>query len=92
MSLPVATTIAGMDSLAVLRQNLRVARDFKPMTAKEMQALRDRCAGEAADGRHEVYKLSLKFDNPQARLPHGFPLDVGQKEVQEMLYQEAGGP
>jgi predicted aldo/keto reductase-like oxidoreductase len=92
MSLPVATTIAGMDSFAVLRQNLRVARGFKPMTAEEMQALRDRCAKAAGDGRHEVYKLSLKFDNPQARLPHGFPLDVAQKEVQEMLFKEAGGP
>jgi predicted aldo/keto reductase-like oxidoreductase len=92
MSLPVATTIAGMDSFAVLRQNLRVARGFKPMTAAQMKALRDRCAKAAGDGRHEVYKLSLKFDNPQARLPHGFPLDIAQKEVQEMLFKEAGGP
>ena len=92
MSLPVATTIAGMDSLDVLRQNLRVARGFTPMTAAEMQALRDRCARAAGDGRHEVYKLSLRFDNPQARLPHGFPLDATQKEVQEMLFKEAGGP
>jgi hypothetical protein len=38
MSLPVATTIAGMDSLAVLRQNLSVACGFKPMAAEEMQA------------------------------------------------------
>jgi len=36
--------------------------------------------------------LSLRFDNPQARLPHGFPLDLTQKEVQEMLFKEAGGP
>src|SRR5438445_11090283 len=92
MSLPVATTISGMDSLDVLRQNLRVARGFKPMTADEMQALRRRCAEAAGDGRHEFYKLSLRFDNPQARLPHGFPLDITQKEVQEMLYKEAGGP
>src|SRR6266566_4775802 len=35
MSLPVATTITGMDSLDVLRQNLRVARGFKPLTADE---------------------------------------------------------
>src|SRR5207253_10346236 len=40
MSLPVATTISGIDSLAVLRQNLRIARGFKPLTAEEMQALR----------------------------------------------------
>jgi aryl-alcohol dehydrogenase-like predicted oxidoreductase len=92
MSLPVATTIAGMDSLAVLRQNLRVARGFTPMTAAQMQALRDRCARAAGDGRHEPYKLSLKFDNPQARLAHGFPLDITQKEVQEMVFKEAGGP
>jgi len=92
MSLPVATTISGMDSPDVLRKNLAVARGFKPMTADEMQALRDRCAREAADGRHEPYKMSLKFDNPQARWAHHFPLDVDQKEVQEMLFKEAGGP
>jgi aryl-alcohol dehydrogenase-like predicted oxidoreductase len=92
MSLPVATTIAGMDSFEVLRQNLRVARGFKPMTPSEMQAVRDRCREAAGDGRYEPYKLSLKFDNPQARWAHGFPLDPTQKEVQEMLYKEAGGP
>jgi uncharacterized protein len=92
MSLPVATTITGMDSLDVLHQNLRVARDFTPMTDAEMQALRDRCAKAAGDGRYEPYKLSLKFDNPQARWAHRFPLDSTQKEVQEMLFKEAGGP
>jgi predicted aldo/keto reductase-like oxidoreductase len=92
MSLPVSTTIAGMDSFDVLRQNLRISRGFLPMTAGEMQALRDRCAQAAGDGRHEVYKLSLRFDNPQARWTHDFPLDATQKEVQEMLFKEAGGP
>src|SRR5438445_2576835 len=92
MSLPVVTTITGVDSFDVLHQNLRVARGFKPMTAEEMQALRDRCAEAAGDGRYEFYKLSLRFDNPQARLPHGFPLDITQKEVKEMLFKEAGGP
>ncbi len=76
----------------MLRQNLRIARDFTPMPADEMQALRDRCAQVAGDGRFEFYKLSLRFDNPQAREAHGFPLDLTQKEVQEMLYKEAGGP
>src|SRR5271156_4981761 len=90
MSLPVATTIAGMDSIDVLHQNLHVARGFTPLTAAEMQALRDRCAKAAGDGRYEFYKLSLRYDNPQARLPHGFPLDPTQREVQEMLFKEAG--
>jgi hypothetical protein len=45
MSLPVATTVSGIDSLAVLRQNLAIARGFRPMAAAEMEALRRRCAG-----------------------------------------------
>jgi uncharacterized protein len=85
MSLPVATTISGMDSLDVLHQNLRVVREFKPMTDSDMDALRGRCAPTAADGRYEPYKVSLRYDNPITRLPHGFPLDETQREVKEML-------
>ncbi|MDB5353084.1 MAG: aldo/keto reductase [Planctomycetota bacterium] len=92
MSLPVATTITGMESLKVLRQNLAVARGFRPLSGEEMQALRDRAAGAAADGRFETYKLAMIFDNPQARLAHGYPLDPAQKEVKEMLEDEAGPP
>jgi hypothetical protein len=55
------------------------------MTAAEMDELRDRCKVYAADGRYELYKLSLKFDNPESRLAHGFPLDTKQSEVQDML-------
>jgi aryl-alcohol dehydrogenase-like predicted oxidoreductase len=91
MSLPVATTISGMDKFEVLHQNLKIARGFKPMSANEMAALRKKCAAEAADGRHEMYKVSLKFDNPEARLPHGFPLDAEQKEVKE-AFKAAGSP
>jgi uncharacterized protein len=85
MSLPVATTISGVDSLEVLQQNLQIARNFKPMTTAEMDELRNRCKQYAADGRYEVYKLSLRFDNPESRLAHGFPLDTKQSEVQDML-------
>ena len=62
MSLPVATTISGIDSLAVLRQNLAIARGFKPMTPEEMQALRQRCASFAGDGHLELYKSTKKYD------------------------------
>ncbi len=83
MSLPVATTICGHDSMDVLRKNLAVARGFKPLSDEQMRALRAKCAPAAADGHFELYKLSLRFDNPQARLPHGFPLDPTVKEVKE---------
>jgi uncharacterized protein len=85
MSLPVTTTITGIDSLAILRQNLRIAQNFTPMSPVEMSELRERCRAYAADGRYELYKLSLKFDNPESRLAHGFPLDTQQSEVKDML-------
>jgi len=90
MSLPVLTTIAGMQSLAVLRQNLQLAQRFVPMTDNEMIALRNRCSPMAADGRFELYKVSLKYDNPQAREPHHFPLDDKIKEVQDMFRRKGG--
>jgi aryl-alcohol dehydrogenase-like predicted oxidoreductase len=85
MSLPVTTTITGMESLEVLRQNLAIAQGFEPMSPQEMQALRERVKPEAGDGRFELYKLSLKLDNPEARLAHEFPLDMHSAEVNEMM-------
>jgi aryl-alcohol dehydrogenase-like predicted oxidoreductase len=73
MSLPVATTISGIDSLDVLRQNLAIARDFRPMTAAEMQALRRRCAPAAADGHLELYKSTARYDGDIGRRQHGYP-------------------
>ena len=73
MSLPVATTISGIDSLAVLRQNLGVARGFRPMAAEEMEALRRRCAPAAGDGHLELYKSTMKYDGDLGRSQHGLP-------------------
>jgi aryl-alcohol dehydrogenase-like predicted oxidoreductase len=73
MSLPVATTISGIDSLAVLRQNLAIARGFKPMTAAEMAALVRRCLPEAGDGHLELYKSTMKYDGDLGRGLHGLP-------------------
>jgi diketogulonate reductase-like aldo/keto reductase len=90
MSLPVATTISGMESLDVLHQNLRVARGFTPLGASDMEELRARCAPVAADGRLEPYKVSLQYDNPLTRMPHGFPFDAQQREVQDILQRGMG--
>jgi len=72
MSLPVATTISGMDSIEVLEQNLGVARGFKPMSKDEMTALRERVRTIAADGRYELFKSSMKYDGDYGREQHGF--------------------
>ena len=55
------------------------------MDRAEMEALENRCRPFAADGHIELYKVSLKFDNPEARMAHDFPLDITSKEVKEML-------
>jgi aryl-alcohol dehydrogenase-like predicted oxidoreductase len=73
MSLPVAVTITGIDSTKVLRQDLRIARSFVPMSRDEMEALRKRCAEVASDGRLETYKTTAKFEGPVGRKQHGFP-------------------
>lgn len=73
MSLPVMTTVSGMDSLEVLRANLRTARNFVPMTPAEKAAFRAKCAPFADDGRFELYKVSLHFDGAEGRRQHGFP-------------------
>ena len=78
LSLPASVIISGMDSPEVLRQNLEVARDFRPMSAAEQQALRERCRQLAADGRFELYKVSMKYDADVGRTQHGVPL---QKEL-----------
>lgn len=73
MSLPVTTTVSGIDSMAVLEQNLAVASGFEPMTPAEMQALRTRVAPHAAVGRFELYKTTLHFDADEGRKQHGYP-------------------
>jgi aryl-alcohol dehydrogenase-like predicted oxidoreductase len=73
MSLPVMTTVSGVDSMRVLRQNLRVATGFKRMSARQMEALRSRVREEAADGRFELYKTTAKHEGPVGRKQHGFP-------------------
>lgn len=85
MSLPVTTTLVGMEKPEYLEQNLRLAQNFRPMSTQEMQVLRERCRQHSGDGRFEPYKVSLKYDNPEARMAHGFPLDMQQGEVKEMM-------
>jgi predicted aldo/keto reductase-like oxidoreductase len=72
MSLPVAVTISGVDTLEVLHQNLGVARGFKPLEASAMHALRERCRMYAADGRLELFKMTVKYDGKIGREQHGY--------------------
>jgi predicted aldo/keto reductase-like oxidoreductase len=73
MSLPVATTISGMERVEVLQQNLAVARGFKKLTDSEMTDMRNSARAFAADGRFELYKTTKKYDGAVGRDQHGFP-------------------
>jgi uncharacterized protein len=73
MSLPVAVTISGIDSLSVLHQNLEVARGFQPFSPAEMQTIRDACRLGASDGHMELFKTTKKYDGDLGREMHGFP-------------------
>ncbi len=81
MSLPVAMTITGVSEIAILEQNLKIAQGFTPFSESEMQALRMRAKSYAGDGQFELYKTSIKYDNPEARIAHDFPLDLQSVEV-----------
>jgi uncharacterized protein len=94
MSLPIATTITGVSELSILEQSLKIAQAFTPFSDTEMQALRLRAKPYAGDGHFELYKTSIKFDNPEARLAHDFPLDMSSVEVKQMVQaaQNTGSP
>jgi aryl-alcohol dehydrogenase-like predicted oxidoreductase len=74
LTLPIATLVSGIDTMRILRQNLDVAQGFRPMTARQRQALLKRVAPAASDGRFELYKISAAFDGNEARRQHGLPL------------------
>jgi len=78
MSLPVCTTVSGIDSMKVLRQNVAIARNFSPMSASQRTAYERSVADEALDGRFELYKTTAEHEGEEGRKQHGFP---SQEEV-----------
>ena len=75
MSLPVSTTVSGIDSLQRLRQNVAIASGFKRMGPREMAATRRRVQNAADDGRFELYKTTAQHEGAIGREQHGFPSD-----------------
>lgn len=72
LSLPIAALVSGIDSEKVLDQNLKIVRDFQPMTEAERRAVESRTLAMAGDGRYELFKSSKAFDGPVHRRQHGF--------------------
>jgi predicted aldo/keto reductase-like oxidoreductase len=74
LSQPIASLCTGIDSMAILGQNLRIAREFVPMTAEEQAAAVDKVFHHAWAGQHEPFKTSFQFEGNEARREHGIPL------------------
>jgi uncharacterized protein len=73
MSVTVAATICGIDSLDLLRQDVGIARGFRPRSPEERQALRERCGASSGDGHLELFKTTKKYDGRVGREQHGYP-------------------
>ncbi|MBA4187280.1 MAG: aldo/keto reductase [Planctomycetaceae bacterium] len=72
LSQDVATVVSGMDSMDVLKKNIAIARNFKPIEGDELQKLLAKVKPHAGDGRHERFKSTIDFDGPYHRKQHGF--------------------
>ncbi|HWY67683.1 MAG TPA: aldo/keto reductase [Terriglobales bacterium] len=69
MSLPTSVVVTGCDSIDILQQALKAARDFKPLDEGQRTALLAKTAAPAKNGEYEQYKTTTNFDgtvhNPQ---------------------------
>jgi len=73
LGLPVCTTVSGIDSLKVLRQNVKIAQGFEPMSASEQRRYEDALREYALDGRFELYKTSAEHEGAVGRAQHDYP-------------------
>ncbi len=62
LSLPTSVVITGIDSREVLEQDLKLARNFVPLSEPEKRSLLARTAPAAKDGEHELFKTAHKYD------------------------------
>ena len=75
-SLPIATLVSGIDSEKVLDQNLKIVREFRPMSGADRSALEAKHVKVAGDGRFELFKSSKMFDGPVHQKQHGFDVEA----------------
>lgn len=69
MNLPITTVITGCDSMEILQQALNTARNFRPLSHRQLEAMLNKTENVGQAGKFELYKTSQQFDgttqNPQ---------------------------
>jgi uncharacterized protein len=76
LSQPVATQVVGINSMQHLKQDVALARAFKPLSSGESKQLLSKVKDAAGDGRHELFKSTKNYDGPHHRKQHGFDLQT----------------
>ena len=71
LSLPISTLLCGIQSRENFRQDLAIARSFKPMTADDLADLLADTKDAGSDGRNERFKTTKQFDSGYHRRQHG---------------------
>ena len=71
MSLPVAAVVSGIDSQAVLHQNLNLAGGFQALPETELARIRGKVRALASDGQFEPFKVSGSNDGEEGRAQRG---------------------
>src|SRR4051812_17688749 len=64
LSQPIASLVVGIDSMKVLEQDLKIGRNFKPLSEEALKKLVGKVKEVAGDGRHERFKSTQMFDGP----------------------------
>lgn len=72
LSLPITAQVMGITTMAQLQEDIQLARNFRPYSKAEMDALRAKVKDEAGDGRHELFKSAIQYDGVHHRKQHGF--------------------
>jgi aryl-alcohol dehydrogenase-like predicted oxidoreductase len=73
LSQDISSLVVGIDSAAILEQDLAIGRSFRPMTSAEQRAFEARYAEVSGDGRYEWFKTTQYYDSRTHRDQHGFP-------------------
>ena len=66
MNLPTSVVITGCDSMEILEQALRAARNFRPLSPEALRAILAKTATAARAGAFERYKTTRDFDSTVA--------------------------
>jgi len=66
LSLPTSVVITGIDSMKILKQALKAAATFKPLTRPQAARLRAKTAKLAVGGAYELFKTTSIFDSTAA--------------------------